>query len=691
MKIKVNYSPTADEVNELDLALATAATGECMIGRSPDSYLVLNSPDVSRVHGKFFAHNGNYYFCDLGSRNGSVINGKLAQKNVPVQLKDKDIIRIGDYVMTVEDIIPTPQQLPATVFKTIDPSLLAGWRVNDNIGNINIANPAKVNSKVAHNLSSESAAEFSNDKSELETSELESEIKALENIIENSLAANEFSASVSDVNADVAQSVSEEITFVQLQGLMSPLPEIGNEISAEVNDVDVAAPFLEEITFVQPQDLNDSIPETASEIPAEINGDAETPRELTIVQPRAQVEPLAETLNEVVSDIDDDFFDLEMPILQDFTDVQPRAQVEPPAATLNEVVSDIDDDFFDLEMPILQDFTDVQPRDKFRQPAEMVSELPTEIADLDIDWDAEIPRELTIVQPRHLSNQPQNIVIEVPPHISDEVIEEDFKVKIDGVAAPKFVDGFTPEFSHEEAIFSDEMLIESGALFCQVPEPINNQAEDIKTDDAVVVNEEAFLTEVPEATSELSESDALSALLNEELEDDFSPELTLLTSESINQLFAEIYDSSEAESSEIYEEVTVIQTQPEITHKNIVLLAHENKKAELAEFVHQHQEFFSHHHIIAWQSISEVLHEQAGVTISHQIPAATSHGYQAINTLVNSGDISAVIFLRDFLIPQTSQANEEALLRSCNINKVLLATNVPTAEALVYYLKSLKQ
>lgn len=653
MKIKVNYSPTADEVNELDLALATAATGECMIGRSPDSYLVLNSPDVSRVHGKFFAHNGNYYFCDLGSRNGSVVNGKLAQKNVPVQLKDKDIIRIGDYVMTVEDIIPKPQQLPATVFKTIDPSLLAGWRVNDNISNINIANPAKVNSKVAHNLSSESAVEFSNDKSELETSELESEINALENIIENSLAANEFSASFSDVNTDAAQSVSEEITFVQLQGLMSPLPEIGNEISAEVDDVDVAAPFLEEITFVQPQDLNDSVPETASEISAEIKGDAEIPRELTIVQP--------------------------------------RAQVEPPAATLNEVVADNDDDFFDLEMPILQDFTDVQPRDKFRQPAEMVSELPPEIADLDIDWDAEIPRELTIVQPRHLSHQPQNIIIEVPPHISDEVIEEDFKVNIDGVAAPKFVDGFTPEFSNEEAIFSDEMLIESKALFCQVPEPINNQTEDIKADDAGVVNEEAFLTEVSEATSELSESDALSALLNEELEDDFSPELTLLTSESINQLFAEIYDSSEAESSEIYEEVTVIQTQLEITQKNIVLLAHENKKAELAEFVQQHQEFFSHHHTIAWQSISEVLHEQAGITISHQIPATTSNGYQAINTLVNSGDISAVIFLRDFLIPQTSQANEEALLRSCNINKVLLATNIPTAEALVFYLKSLKQ
>ena len=77
MKVKVNYTPTRNEVNELDLALATTPKGECLIGRSPDSDLVLDSPDVSRIHGKFFIQSGNYYFCDLGSRNGSVINGKL--------------------------------------------------------------------------------------------------------------------------------------------------------------------------------------------------------------------------------------------------------------------------------------------------------------------------------------------------------------------------------------------------------------------------------------------------------------------------------------------------------------------------------------------------------------------------------------------------------------------------------------
>jgi len=55
--------------------------------------------------------------------------------------------------------------------------------------------------------------------------------------------------------------------------------------------------------------------------------------------------------------------------------------------------------------------------------------------------------------------------------------------------------------------------------------------------------------------------------------------------------------------------------------------------------------------------------------------------------LVGAGDILAVIFLRDSLVTQPGQANEEALLRLCNVNQVLLATNVPTAEAVVHYIK----
>ncbi|MDZ8081401.1 MAG: methylglyoxal synthase, partial [Nostoc sp. DcaGUA01] len=141
------------------------------------------------------------------------------------------------------------------------------------------------------------------------------------------------------------------------------------------------------------------------------------------------------------------------------------------------------------------------------------------------------------------------------------------------------------------------------------------------------------------------------------------------------------------ESEEISEEINVSEPLEAIAQRNIVLIAHESKKSELAEFVTQHQEFFSQSFTITWPSVSEVLHQQAGITISQQTPAPTSGGYQTIASLVGSGEILAVIFLRDLLQPQPGQANEEALLRLCTINQVLLATNVPTAEAIVHYLK----
>ncbi|MEI6446227.1 MAG: hypothetical protein WCO29_24650, partial [Nostocales cyanobacterium ELA583] len=121
--------------------------------------------------------------------------------------------------------------------------------------------------------------------------------------------------------------------------------------------------------------------------------------------------------------------------------------------------------------------------------------------------------------------------------------------------------------------------------------------------------------------------------------------------------------------------------------KNIVLIAHESNKSELADLVAQHQEFFSQSLTISWPSVSEVLKQQAGITVSEEIPPPTSGGYQKINLLLNAGDISAVIFLRDFLTTQAGQANEEAFLRICNINQVLVATNLKTAQAIVHYLK----
>ena len=81
---------------------------------------------------------------------------------------------------------------------------------------------------------------------------------------------------------------------------------------------------------------------------------------------------------------------------------------------------------------------------------------------------------------------------------------------------------------------------------------------------------------------------------------------------------------------------------------------------------------------------------ETGLNVTEDIPPATSGGYQAINSLINSEKVIAVIFLRNLTAPQPGQASEEALLRTCNIREILLANNLPTAQAVVNYLKHMK-
>jgi ferredoxin-NADP reductase len=77
---------------------------EYRIGRTASCHLVLESPDISRVHSRIRFENGSYHYMDLGSANGSRINNCDIQANQNYPLKLDDLIRIGDYVLLVEAI-----------------------------------------------------------------------------------------------------------------------------------------------------------------------------------------------------------------------------------------------------------------------------------------------------------------------------------------------------------------------------------------------------------------------------------------------------------------------------------------------------------------------------------------------------------------------------------------------------------
>jgi pSer/pThr/pTyr-binding forkhead associated (FHA) protein len=66
--------------------------GPCVVGRDPGATFVLEDTIVSRRHFKVVQEGGAYFVEDLGSTNGTLLNGSRTQR---ARLSDGDTIQIG--------------------------------------------------------------------------------------------------------------------------------------------------------------------------------------------------------------------------------------------------------------------------------------------------------------------------------------------------------------------------------------------------------------------------------------------------------------------------------------------------------------------------------------------------------------------------------------------------------------------
>ena len=76
------------------------------IGRSPANVLYLHDEDriVSKQHAEIVISGAAIYLTDLGSTNGTHLNGKRLQAGHPYEVQPGDTIQIGDFEITVEII-----------------------------------------------------------------------------------------------------------------------------------------------------------------------------------------------------------------------------------------------------------------------------------------------------------------------------------------------------------------------------------------------------------------------------------------------------------------------------------------------------------------------------------------------------------------------------------------------------------
>jgi glycine betaine catabolism B len=102
---------------------------EWLLGRKADCDLVLSSPEISRVHGRIIWQQGQYYYSDLGSTDGSRINHEVIPINCNYLLKEDDLLRIGSFIVAIESIKSTKAQQTQNL--NSGSNLLCQWSSDD--------------------------------------------------------------------------------------------------------------------------------------------------------------------------------------------------------------------------------------------------------------------------------------------------------------------------------------------------------------------------------------------------------------------------------------------------------------------------------------------------------------------------------------------------------------------------------
>lgn len=111
---------------------------------------------------------------------------------------------------------------------------------------------------------------------------------------------------------------------------------------------------------------------------------------------------------------------------------------------------------------------------------------------------------------------------------------------------------------------------------------------------------------------------------------------------------------------------------------NIALIAHDQKKTELIDFIKENEKLFEKHNLYGTGTTGKKIMENTTLQVTRFLSGPYG-GDQQIGNLIALGQMDMVFFFRDPLTAQPHEPDISALMRLCDVHYSPLASNKATA------------